>query len=350
MSKSKIVIFLSLGIGVAATAYLYTSGFFLEDEEPSGFIGVSYVGVSVSSLESAVEFHRSATDLRMVEANTWSDSAALNKVAGHEVSADTQMLESSNAQLRFMQFTNDTARPRMSGVPVNGPGIAHVCWQVDEKTRTYQRYLENGLRPIGSPEMVQINRFRPVEYAYGYDQDDMIVEVEHVNMDKVDLDDRPDYSYRIRHVSISTPNMDSIVGFYSKLLNTRKPRRVNNISSSKTELISGLKDSELSMAWFQVGNLELEFIQYHSHPTKLPASPRPVDATGYNMIVFDVENLAEARQKVLDAGGTIETDTEQTVNGVMLFARDTDGNLLGLLEAKSGSVMDSSRFDVIDLN
>lgn len=343
------VAFVLLSLGVGLGAYLYSSDFFLEEEEPSGFVGVSYVGVSVSSLQSAVDFHTGATDLRLVEEGVLAGSPGLNQIAGHEVSAQTQMLQSSNAQLKFMEFTHDAARPKMSGVPVNGPGLAHICWQVDKKTETYQKYLQNGLRVIGSPEMVKLNPFRPVEYAYGYDQDDMIVELEHVDMDKVDLEDRPNYSYRIRHISIATPNIDKLVGFYSRLLNTSKPRRVNNIGSSKAELVSGLKDTELSMAWFQVGNLELELIQYHSHPTQLPASPRPVDATGYNMIVFDVENLSDARQKVIDAGGSIETEAEETPSGMMLFARDTDGNLLGLLEAKTGTIMDTARFDVIQL-
>ena len=312
--------------------------------------GVNYVGVSVSDLDQSTHFYSKAADLKLVENGVISDNPVFDALVGRSgVRATTRLLKGSNAQLRYMQFDELSAPSRETPqVEVHGPGIAHVCFQVAKETKVYDNFLAAGATPVGAPEMVQLNPARPVEYAYARDSDDIMFEVEHVDIAALDLDEPPKNKYRIRHVAISTPDIDRAVEFYSTLLEQKKPRRIGrwfSLSGEKFDKVSGLAETKMEMAWFQIRNLELEIAQYISHPTKTPTEPRPVDALGYNMIVFDVTNLGSAREKLIAAGGSVVSEPEPMDGGQIMFGRDLDGNLLGFQVVASEASVSSQNFE-----
>ena len=320
-----------------------------KDLSPTSVIkGVNYVGVSVSDLDQSADLYSTAADLAEVDRTPLQGSAALDTLAGRGgVTADTRMMRSVNAQLRFMHFPGSASFSSIQPTPVQGPGIAHVCYQVAQSTDTYQKFLDQGVEVIGERDLVHLNPRNPVYYGYVKDLDGIVVEVEQVDVDKLDLETPPENKYRVRHVSLATPDIDRLVEFYSILLDEPKPRRVGalgGISSKKIDAVSGLPDSKLKMAWFQIRNLELEIFQYVSHPTTIPDTPRPVDAAGYNMIVFDVADLEAATAKFIEAGGTIETEPEAMDGGQIVFGRDPDGNILGLQQAPQDAVVSSQNF------
>lgn len=318
-------------------------------QHTSAITGVSYVGASVSNLDDTVSLYTQSADLKNVQNLTISGVKSFNKMMGQDnVSIATTMLRSSNAQVRYMQFAEKTALGQATkAVPVNGPGIAHLCFQVNGKTETYQKFLKHGAQHIGGIDMVQINPRRPVEYGYVNDKDGLIVEIEHVDISQLDLDVPPKNDYRIRHISLATPNIKRATKFYAQILGEEKPRKLGRFRSFGNEAmdnISGLTGSKVKMAWLQLRNLEIEIIQYTSHPTELPAQPRALDAPGYNMIVFDVSDLDAAKEQFIDAGGTIISDSESLDGGQIMFGRDPDGNLIGLQLPAKDSVVSSHQF------
>lgn len=311
--------------------------------------GVDYIGVSVSNLDKTSMLYAKATDLQSIEKTDFANHPVLNALTGREnVNVKTHLMQSVNAQLRFMQFSNPSQQAKTtSPLEVYGPGIAHVCYQVAEDTQTYQTFLANGAEPIGDSEMVHLNPNNPVYYAYAHDHDNILLEVEHVDIAALELEEPPKNKYRIRHVSLATPNMDRIVEFYSALLETKNPRRAGNLiklSGDKLDKISGQPGSEIEMAWFQIRNLELEIIQYHSHPTETLAEPRPFDALGYNTIVFNVTDIKATKQILLAAGGTVVSEAQAMDSGQIMFARDPDGNLLGFQMIDEDSPLSSQKF------
>lgn len=343
----KVVAAIFIVILLAAVYFWYTS----QSTRPNNAVvqGVHYVGVAVSDLDkTAVVYHESA-DMREVDQKRLVDDAVINRLLGTENSVvDSRLMRSSNAQLRFMQFESPSAEAQKAGVlPVYGPGIAHVCYQVNQTTNTYQYFLEHGASPIGHPEMVQLNPKRPVFYAYARDHDNIMLEVEHVDVEALNLDTPPKNDYRIRHVSLATSNMDEIVDFYSVLLEEKHPRRIGRLmalSGEKVDQVSGLTNSEIAMSWFQTRNLELEIIQYKSHPTPKTVTPRPFDAAGYNLIMFDVTSLEAAKEKLLAAGGTLVTEGQTLDDHEVLLGRDPDGNLLGFQVIGLDSAYSSKHF------
>ncbi len=311
-------------------------------EPDTVIIGVNFVGVSVSDLERAEEYYSNSVDLKRAGESEWRAGFGPMGVGGD---ARSILMRSANAQLRVWQF--DQIADTHSAVPVNGPGIAHVCFQMDQATGAYRKILAAGAQTMGDPDLVQLNDKNPVYYAYVKDADGIISEIEEINVAKLNLPEPPKNQYRIRHVSLATPEMDRLIEFYSAFLGGQEPRQAGSflkLSGDKVDAVSGLPESEIEMAWFQVRNLELEIIQYHSHPTETPSEPRPIDAPGYNMIVFDVSDIASASQRLADAGGTLEGEVTEMDGGLIQFGRDPDGNLLGLQVVAADATVSSQNF------
>ena len=174
-----------------------------------------------------------------------------------------------------------------------------------------------------------------------------MVEVEHVEIDKLDLPEPPKHQHRIRQVALATPDMSRLIDFYGQLLSQPEPRHIGKwfgFSGEKLDKVSGLAGSKIEMAWFQTRNLELELIEYRSHPTSSDVTPRPIDALGYNMIVFDAVNLEKAAQRLKEAGGQLVTGPVEFLGTPTVFGRDPDGNLIGLQETAQSNPFSSKHF------
>lgn len=313
--------------------------------------GVNYVAVTVSDLDKSTQLFADTVNLEAIDESDLSEIPAANELLGREeFNANTRLMRSSNAQLRFIQFEGVPATTaRYPRIEVNGPGIAHVAFQVNKDTQAYGRFLEAGGKPVnGTSEMTELNPANPVTYAYARDANDTMYEFEHVDIARLNRAKPPKHNYRIRHVALATPNFTRAVNFYSVLLEQDKPRRLGriiNLQGDGFDSVSGFKDAKLKMAFFQVRNMELEIAQYISHPTKLPEQLRPLDAPGFSMIVFDVKDLAAARSKLVAAGGTIVSEAQPMDGGEIMLGRDLDGNLLGFQNVGEESVFSSQNFD-----
>ncbi len=313
-------------------------------------IGINYVGITVSDLDRATQLYTESFGVKEVQSVDLRTEALIDAVIGREdIQFKTRLLRSSNAHLRLFEFQNSSVEAKDTAfVPVNGPGIAHVCVQVDQLTEAYPRFLAGGGTAVGAEDMTQLNPRNPVFYAYARDQDQTMFEIEHVDIAKLNLDKPVKNKYRIRHVALASPDIDRIRGFYSVLLEQKKPRRLGRwfrLKGDKFDDVSGLPKSEIEMAFFNVRNMELEIAQYYSHPTTLPASPRALDALGHSIIVYDVSNIDAAREKLIKAGGVVVHEAISMDGMPMLVGRDPDGNLLGFQPLAKSSPLSSKHFD-----
>lgn len=321
-----------------------------EQELDDLFIGVHYVGVTVPDIEASASFYEAAFDVERMGSDdlSFNDIPATLRPDSAE-GLNSLLLRSANAQIRLMSFNGEGYTPPadQTAVPVQGPGIMHVCFQAIKEISAYARALAAGASTIGNPDPVTLSSRNPVKYGYIKDPNGIVTEVEEVDISKLDLPAPPKNSIRMRHFAFATPDIDQMVDFWSALLGGQEPRRIGNwfsLSGDKLDAVSGLPDSEIEMAWFQVKNLEIEIAQYHSHKTELPNSPRPLDAPGYNLIVFDVSNLEAARERLLEAGGTIVAESNSLDGEPIIFGRDPDGNLIGLQALPESSIYSAKNF------
>lgn len=320
-----------------------------EVEPDDVILGVGFVGVQVDDVEAASAYYAGALAAVPVAAAEIEPAGAIAGLLGSDaLPADVQLMRSANAQLLLMNLR--PASPKGAGlpaVPVQGPGIAHVCFQVARTTDSYDKILAAGASSVGVRGLVQLNARNPVHYGYVKDPQGIITEIEEVDVAALDLPEPPKNTHRIRHVSLATPDLGAMIDFYRAFLGGQEPRHVGswfNVSGEAVDKVSGLTGSKLEMAWFQIRNLELEIFQYHSHPTKRPAAPRPLDAPGYNMIAFDVSDLGEARKRLVGAGGTVVLGPVAFAGGEAIFGRDPDGNLLVLHKVSPSSPFSAANF------
>lgn len=337
-----------LAVGFALTCCGQAGPRTLDEVDPI-IRGVDYVGLAVDNLAAAERYYAGSLATTVVDATRLPAGTVLARLHAPEGgAAQTRLLRRTNAQLRLFRFAGRTAAGRAAtAVPVQGPGIAHVCFQVGQQTHSHDRMLATGGTPLGRRELVQLNDRNPVYYGYVRDPAGVISEIEEVDLAKLDRPKPPANLYRVRHVSLATPDLGRMMAFYSAFLGGQEARHVGRwikVSGEKVDQVSGLQGSRVEMAWFQLRNLEIEIFQYHSHPTATPATPRPLDAPGYNMIVFDVSNLTDARRRLLAAGGTIVTPEGDLDGGRIIFGRDPDGNLIGLQTLPRTSVLSAENF------
>ncbi|MEL7318652.1 MAG: VOC family protein [Pseudomonadota bacterium] len=313
--------------------------------------GVGWVGAVVSDLDKTSGLYEDAIALQTVDDSAITENPAFDELAGRSgVEVQTRMMRSVNMQIRFMSFASPSETAQATPVmAVEGPGIMHMCYQVDQETQTYQKFLAGGATFMGKEEMQQLTSRNPVYYSYSRDFDGLIAEIEHVDVAALDLPAPPKNKRRIRHVALATPDVDRLAGFYSVLLGQPEFRRLGNwsfmrLEGEKFDAVAGLDGGVGESAWFQIRNLELEIFQFHSHPTTIPETPRPIDALGYNMIVLDVSDLAAARDLFVEAGGEIVTEPTAMDGGEIQFGRDPDGNLIGLQVAPTDGLVSSRNF------
>jgi catechol 2,3-dioxygenase-like lactoylglutathione lyase family enzyme len=294
--------------------------------------GISYVGVSVSDLDKAASFFTAAGGLIEVDRSDIR-SGALDRIAGKRVAARTRTFRSSSGQLRLMEFSEPAPDARAAGyVPVQGPGITHVCFQSPDAKPIFPRYVAAGARPVSrTGDLVQLRPDVPVKYGYLRDGDGTMIEVEQLMLDNLP------FEHRMRHVAIASPDIDRVVGFYAALLGKAPRERRSGLVNPTLDLTADLDDVKLDAAWFAVGNLELEIWEFVNPAPSPPTTPRPLEAYGHNMIVFDVTDAAAAMQAAQAAGGVRLTGPSKMDGGTIAFARDPDGNLIGFFEPGSAA-------------
>lgn len=318
-------------------------------EEDTVILGVNYVGITVTDLDAAEALYTEAVEAETVNQDPIPMDGVFADLTGRSSGeVQTRLMRRTNSQFRLMQFPDRPAAVTdLPAVPVEGSGIAHICFQVADETDAYARFLAAGTAAIGDPELVQLRSSNPVRYGYVRDTDAIVTEIEQIDISKLDLPTPPKNLHRMRHVSFATPDLNRLKDFYSVFLGGQEPRHVGRmmkVSGDAIDRVSGLEGSKIEMAWLQLRNLELEIFQYHSHPTNIPDQPRPLDAVGYNMIVFHVSGIEAARARVLDAGGTVITEPSPLDGGTIQFARDPDGNLIGLQTLPEASVFSAANF------
>lgn len=293
--------------------------------------GISYIGISVSDLNRATAYFAGGGGLTEVDSGDLRASV-FDKIAGKKVSAKTRTLRSKSGQIRLMQFDKPAPSARAASiVPVQGPGITHICFQSPDAKPIFPKFVAAGAKPLSrTGDLVQLRPDVPVKYAYLRDADGTMIEIEQLLIDNLD------FEHRMRHVAIASADIDRAVAFYAALLGKAPRERRSNLVNKTLDVTADLDDMKLDVAWFQVGNLELEIWEYLNPAPKPLAANRPLEAYGHNMIVFDTTDPATALNQLEQAGGTRIAEPSPMDGGTIAFGRDLDSNLIGFFRPGSG--------------
>ncbi|GAB2601592.1 VOC family protein [Spirosoma areae] len=299
-----------------------------------GVKGIHHVSLSVRDLDRAVAFYTGAIGLTEVRRYRITGNVAVEKKSGiKSTPRSVVLLHGPNGQIELNQFEGNTGKPA-SAMPVQGPGITHICYQSPAASGLYAKSKATG-GTIVSRGTTPVDRGYGIQYAYAKDPDGLLYELEQL--------DKPAFTDPVwmGHVALVTPDIDRLVEFYTKLLGVKPHNRIDNIRNSpKLDDIANIDSLRLRAAWFKTGNMVLEIWQFNNPPTRVPDSPPPYTRIGYTNISFEVGNLNRTYQQLRDAGISCLSPPVSTAESTAVFLRDPDGNLLSLEEFPTPASID----------
>jgi glyoxylase I family protein len=140
----------------------------------------------------------------------------------------------------------------------------------------------------------------------------------------------------IHHISLSTRDLDKLLGFYRDLLGLELLLDTQIADNPAFDHVVGLVGAQARGVFLQAGNAYIEIWQFEAPTGKGPNHDRPVCDVGLTHICFDIEDI-EATHRVLAAAAVKFVSPPQHLGSVITcYARDPDGNLVELRQGIVG--------------
>ncbi len=300
--------------------------------------GINSISLSVSDLSRSVAFYKQAMSLENTQQYKIKKRVKIEKKSGiKHASREVALLKAPNGQLELIQFDAPKNRP-LSKMPIQGPGITHICYQSAVSNSIYNKSKTAGAT-IVSRGSAPIDRGYGIHYAYIRDTDNIMFEVEQF--------EKPSFTEPVwlGHVAIVTPDIDRLVAFYKQLLGSEPINRIDNIKNSpKLNDIGNMDSLRLRGAWFKVGNMLLEMWQFENPKTPMPTQTASFTQIGYHKIAFEVSDIQSDYKRLSALGVNFLSAPVAHESGWVVFLRDCDGNLLSLQQFNAQSPQSINNF------
>lgn len=142
---------------------------------------------------------------------------------------------------------------------------------------------------------------------------------------------------RFAHTNIVSTDWEKLVEFYVNVFDCKVVPPIRNQSGKFLDKGTGLKNAKLQGAHLALPGYDknfptLEIYQYEIIENQEPIAP---NKRGFGHIAFEVENVAEILEKVLENGGEKCGEiTKKEIEGIgiisFIYVRDPEGNLIEL--------------------
>ncbi|MFT5382461.1 MAG: catechol 2,3-dioxygenase-like lactoylglutathione lyase family enzyme [Alteromonas macleodii] len=286
----------------------------------SGIKGVHHIGISVADLAASLVFYERATTLTCQRLTGFSGTG----LAATEAE-NTAVLKGPNSYIELMQF-DPALQGNVKAIPVEGPGITHICFQSPAEHKMYNMFISQQAIPVTRGDgPIDLGGYG-VHYAYLRNADQTMFEVEQ-------LDNSPfEGPVWIGHVALVSHDIDRLVDFYSRIFGIEPYRRVNKVVGPRIEEVTDIDNVRVRAAWFNVGNMILEIWEYVNPVTPDTGAARSFESLGYNKYAFEVADIEREFIRLEALGVNFTGPVQKTPIGQEVYATDPDGNCFSLLE------------------
>jgi len=302
---------------------------------PSTIKGINHIGLSVSDMEASIAFYKEATSLELEPSKRLSNTMAEKASGFTNEPVARATLKGPNGRLELSQYDPSLAGP-IEVIPVQGPGVTHVCYQSPTSVDIYSRFKSLGATLVSrGTDPVDLGGYG-VYYAYERDSDGIMFETEHL--------DEPHFegSIWLSHIALVTHDLDRLVDFYEKLLGAKPDRRSNHVSGPRFDEVIDFDETKIRAAWFDTTNMILELWQFTNPVTPEPGAPLPFEKLGYNKFAFECSDIQHDYRRLTESGVPFLSEPVQSDESTEVFARDPDGNLFSLIQPAPGSTISIS--------
>lgn len=136
----------------------------------------------------------------------------------------------------------------------------------------------------------------------------------------------------IHHTSISTRDLDRLLGFYVGLVGLQPMLGGNWQDDPAMDTIVGLENTKGRIAMLSAGNAFLELFEYHEpSPGPGDSARRPCDPA-ITHVCFDVVDVEGEYERLSAAGVPFLSTPQRTPSVLTCYARDPDGNIVEFQE------------------
>ena len=296
----------------------------------STVIGFNHIGVSVSALQASVKLYTEAASFEEHASKQLSNTAAEQASGFNNARAGRTTLACQNGYLELSQYDASVAGPPEK-IPVEGPGITHVCYQSPTSRDLYGRFKERGAKPVSRGNApVDLGGYG-VYYAYERDADGIMFETEHM--------DEPHFEGPLwfSHVALVSPDIDRLVDFYQNIIGFEPTRRSDQVTGPRFDDVADHDDTFIRAAWFNMRNMILELWQFIEPVTPEAGPPIPYERIGYNKFAFEVTDIQSDYKRLAESGVEFLSEPVQNDVSTEVFGRDPDGNLFSLIQPAADS-------------
>jgi catechol 2,3-dioxygenase-like lactoylglutathione lyase family enzyme len=141
-------------------------------------IDFHHIGLTVSDLETSIRFYRDLLGLTVVRRREASDDYVGQQTGYpglHLSTASLRPTPDSCQSLEIAQYRNHAGA---KGDPAtNRPGNSHLCFEVFDLQRMYERLRSRGVRFRSEPVLITSGPNQGGVVIYVYDPDDYIIEL-----------------------------------------------------------------------------------------------------------------------------------------------------------------------------
>jgi len=139
---------------------------------------------------------------------------------------------------------------------------------------------------------------------------------------------------KFNHVGISVSDIERSISFYRDLFGLEQLCDVFPFAGEDIEAIMDLPGAQGRMCVIGKGTLQLELFEFSNPKPKAKDAEYPVSDRGYSHFGFEVDDIAEAYDRLKAAGVRIHSPVITFMGGGMkaIYARDPDGNVFEVME------------------
>ena len=143
--------------------------------------GIHHTAISTGNLERALQFYRDVLGFEEITTMTWqAGNKVADQITGLEASSGTLvMLKAGNAFIELFQYMTPVPRPADPKRPVCDHGITHVCLDVVDVDKEYERLKAAGMTFHSPPQDLADGAVRT---TYGRDPDGNVIELQELKV------------------------------------------------------------------------------------------------------------------------------------------------------------------------
>ena len=291
--------------------------------------GIHHIAASVEDLDAVVAFYQGAIDLPVAGSFETADSAGADRVTGlKNVRSRAMFLSARTTYLELFQFASPKPAPQQI-MPVQGPGITHVCFQSPKTDPAFEKFQAQGMTMVSRGDRpVPLSPLRDITYAYARDTAGNMFE-----MEQWGTPPRP-FPAWIAHVAFVTPDIQRLLDFYGRIIMEidELPGIINLKENANADIVADVDAADILGTWVPTPNILIEIWQYNNPPTPAVLAPASHETLGYTHICFEVEDVMGQYERLSSLGVAFISEPLETATSLLVFGRDPDGNLFELLQ------------------